>query len=278
MSAEYLQVPIRGRKLSYEVEISRRVHQRQTDFQQVEIVESLAYGRMLLLDGHIQLAELDEHAYHEALVHIPLVGISQPKSALVIGGGDGGVLRELCRYPSIERVDMAEIDAGVVEACREHMPSVSGGAFDDPRVHLHITDAFQFVKDTPHRYDLIVGDSTDVYEDEAGGLSEALFTADFYRDCRALLKPGGVMITQADNLVFCPYSTEGTRNAFAQIFPKVGIYMALVPSFGGFSGYCWGTVDGDVTPQWRDPGIPLRYLNEVTYRLAFEDLGFSLQR
>jgi spermidine synthase len=276
MTGQTLTVPIRGQKFSYQVQVAKEVFSTKTEWQQIDIVESIAFGRMLLLDGHIQLTELDEHAYHEALVHVPLMAVREPKSALVIGGGDGGVIRELCRHKSVEHVDMAEIDQGVIDACRQHMPSVSGGAFDDPRVHVHVTDAFAFVKQTEQRYDLIVADSTDTYEDEVGNLSESLFTREFYEDCQRVLKPGGLMVTQADNLIFCPYSTENTRNAFAEVFPKVGIYQAIVPSFGGFSGYCWGSVDAELSAEWRAPDLRLKYLSEATYKLAFANLGFSL--
>ncbi len=218
---------------------------------------------------------MDEHAYHESLVHIPLLSTHEPKAALVIGGGDGGVLRELCKHPSLERIEMAEIDQGVIDACREHLPSVSAGAFDDPRVQVHVTDAFAFVRETETRYDLIVADSTDTYEDEEGELSASLFTKQFYEDCRRILAPGGIMVTQADNLVFCAYSTEGARDAFAKVFSNVGIYQAIVPSFGGFSGYCWGSDGEGVWQSWNGSELPLRYLNEATYKLAFTNLGFA---
>jgi spermidine synthase len=231
---------------------------------------------MLLLDGHIQLTELDEQAYHEALVHIPLMAIEHPTSALVIGGGDGGVLRELCKHVSMQDIHMAEIDQGVIDVCREHLPGISAGAFDDPRVHVHVTDAFKFVKDTNATFDLIVADSTDTYEGEDGALSESLFTREFYEDCRRLLKPNGIMVTQADNLVFCPYSTEGAERAFREVFPNVGVYQSLVPSFGGFSGYCWGSVRGGIDPlAWVPGNLSLRYLSATTYALAFTYLGFS---
>jgi spermidine synthase len=270
-----LQVPIRGQKFYYTVEVTERICRLQTDWQLIEVVASQAFGRMLLLDGHIQLAEMDEQAYHEALVQIPLISLPEASSALVIGGGDGGVLRELCKHTSIKHIDMAEIDQGVIDVSREHLPGISAGAFDDPRVHVHVTDAFQFVKETAQFYDLIVADSTDTYEGEDGALSESLFTREFYVDCARRLKPGGVMVTQADNLVFCPYSTEGAAKAFREVFANVGIYQSLVPSFGGFSGFCWGSSGPGVVPAWRDPGVLLRYLSETTYNLAFVDLGFN---
>jgi spermidine synthase len=276
MSSRFLEVPIRSRKFFYTVEVTEELCSVKTEFQQIDIVACEAFGRMLLLDGHIQLTELDEHAYHESLVHIPLLSTQNPKAALVIGGGDGGVLRELCKHPTLERIDMAEIDQGVIDACRKHLPSVSGGAFDDPRVHVHVTDAFQFVKDTPTKYDLIVADSTDTYEDEEGELSASLFTRAFYEDCRRILSPGGIMITQADNLVFCPYSTEGAKNAFMEVFQNVGIYQAIVPSFGGFSGFCWGSDGEGVRQEWTPNSLNLCYLDEATFKMAFANLGFAL--
>jgi spermidine synthase len=273
----HLRIPIRSDKLGLDVLVDCVVAKVKTSFQEIEIVETAAFGKILLLDGHVQLASLDEHAYHEALVQIPMLNLDSPRSALVIGGGDGGVLRELCRHRSLERIDMAEIDQGVIDTCREHLPELSAGAFDDPRVHVHVTDAFEFIQSPPASYDLIVADSTDVYEEEDGGLSEQLFTDAFYADCRKALSPGGIIVTQADNLLFCPYSLEGIAAMFGRVFPHVGSYQALVPSFGGFSGFCYasnGLVLAPVLDEEALTRIPLRYLNSVTYRFAFTPLPF----
>ena len=110
----HLDFPVRGDRLSMSVRIRDRVFQRITEFQHIEIVDTDVFGKVLLLDGHIQLTEFDERAYHEALVQVPLLSLATPRSALVIGGGDGGVVREICRHASIEQIDMVEIDAGVV--------------------------------------------------------------------------------------------------------------------------------------------------------------------
>lgn len=274
VSDRHLVFPIRSDKLSMSALVTAPVHSRKTDFQQIDIVDTEVFGRTLLLDGHIQLTRFDEHAYHESLVQLPLLSIPEPKTALVIGGGDGGVIRELCKHPSITRIDMVEIDGGVVEACREHMPELSAGAFDDPRVHLHLEDAFPWVKKADTKYDIIVADSTDVYEEEEGELSAMLFTEEFYTDCKNLLTDRGVVVTQADNLVFCPYSLEEITSLFKKVFPKTGWYQAIVPSFGGFSGYVWGSKGGSLSPAWPGASIPLRYLNAATYGFAFQPLGF----
>ncbi len=258
-----------------QAEVSAWVLRRRTEFQSIDIVDTYAFGRTLLLDGHIQLTEMDEHAYHESLVQIPMLSLANPRRALVIGGGDGGVVRELARHPEMEIIDMVEIDAGVVEACREHMPSLNAGAFDDPRVRLHLEDAFAFVKRVTEPYDLIVADSTDTYEGEDGALSEMLFTAEFYRDCQRALAPDGLLVTQADNLVFCPYSLESVLKMFGSVFARTGSYQALVPSFGGFSGYAWASNGAAVGPDLsRGDGLGLRYLNDATLAFAFAPVPF----
>lgn len=270
--------PIRSDKLAMSAEVVAEVHRRTTPFQDIAIVETTVFGRALLLDGHIQLTEFDERAYHEALVHIPMLALDAPRRALVVGGGDGGVLRELCRHRSLEAIDMVEIDPGVVEACREHLPAVSGGAFEDARVRLHLEDAFPFVKQDREPYDLIVMDVTDVYEDEEGELSAQLFTGPFYSDVLRLLAPGGIVATQADNHVFCPYSLEAVLRDLGSVFAATGWYQALVPSFGGFSAFAWGAREQALPQPW-DPAradrLGLRYLNSVTHALAFAPLNFA---
>ncbi len=257
--------------------VKEHLHHRKTEFQTIDILDTDVFGRVLLLDNHIQLTELDEHAYHEALVQIPLLSIAEPKSALVIGGGDGGVIRELAKHASIDHVDMVEIDAGVIEASQEFLPNVSRGAFRDPRIHIHVEDAFKFVKRCGRQYDLIVADSTDTYEEEDGALSEMLFTDEFYRDCFAALSDKGLLVTQADNLLFCPYSLENIQAMFARVFPKTGRYHAIIPSFGGFSGYCWASKGARPALEFLGldaSTLDLRYLNAATWSYAFSKLAF----
>lgn len=270
----HLNFPIRSTKLSMSVEVSEHVFHKRSRYQAIDIFDTPAFGRVLMLDNHIQAAELDEHAYHEALVHIPLLSIQRPKRALVVGGGDGGVLRELCRHEKLQRIDMVEIDAEVIEACKKHMANLSEGAFLDHRVRVHIEDAFSFVKRAEDPYDLIVMDVTDVYEEEDGALSKQLFTSQFYRDCRAMLSDKGFLVTQADNHIFCPYSLEEIEHTFKDLFEKVGSYQALVPSFGGFSAFCWASCEGEVSQKFVSNSFALRYLTETTWALAFESLPF----
>ena len=274
MQKTRLYIPVRSDKLGLQVEVLDTVFSAVSEFQRVEVVETATLGRVLLLDGHVQLSELDEHAYHESLVHIPAMSVPALSRALVVGGGDGGVVRELCRHSTVERIDMVEIDATVIEASREAMPSVSGGAFDDPRVHLYIEDAFAFVKQAGEKYDLVVVDCTDTYEEEEGELSESLFTREFYDDLRRVLSPGGFVVSQADNLVFCPYSTRDAVRRFSEVFASVGTYWCIVPSFGGFSGFVWGCDAGSLSTTVGDAPAGLRYLDATTYALAMRPVPF----
>ncbi len=272
MKPSYLSVPIRSDKLSLSVQIKEQLAHRQTEFQTIDIYDTEAFSRILTLDGHIQLAEIDEAVYHEFLVHLPLLSVPNPKSALVVGGGDGGVLREICKHSTIEHIDMSEIDLGVVEESKKHLPFISNGAFEDPRVNLHIADAFEFVKRATRKYDLIVVDSTDVYEDEEGGISEQLFTSEFYKDCLAALSPEGFIVTQADNPVFCPYSLEHIIGVYQTIFPAAGDYFAAIPSFGGYSAFVWGSHGNNIQeryPSERAEGMDFKKLNRATYEVAF---------
>jgi spermidine synthase len=272
-----LNIPIRGQKISLQVEVREVQARIETRYQTIEIVDTEALGQVLLLDGHVQLSTLDEKAYHEALVHIPLLSLDGAKSALVVGGGDGGVLRELCKHP-LERIHMVEIDEAVVNTCMRHLLSVSAGAFADPRVTLHIADAFAFMKEVREPYDLVVLDITDVYEGEDGALSEQLFTPEFYADCARALAPGGMLVTQADNHVFCPYSMEGIFAALRPHFRKLGSYQALVPSFGGFSAYVWASEEGEISSGMPISELEFVYLSPTTWALALEGLPFATLR
>lgn len=273
----FVPFPIRSDKFSCQVWAERHLAHVVSPFQTIDIYSTTCFGRMLFLDGHVQLSSLDEHAYHESLVHVPGLSVPELRTALVVGAGDGGVLRELCRYPSVERIDMVEIDQAVIDTCKAFMPELSDGTFDDPRVHLTVGDAFDFVRTATGSYDLIVLDATDVYEEVEGELSEQLWTESFYGDCFGLLSREGFVVTQADNHVFCPYSLKATLAVFASVFPATGCYQAIVPSFGGFSAFAWASRGTTPAKEMPSNSLPLRYLNPVTWQLAFTNLGFSLE-
>ena len=163
----------------------------ETEHQQLIILETPEFGRVMMLDGVIQLASKDEFVYHEMMSHVPLFAHGRARNALIVGGGDGGVLREALRHPELETVTLCEIDRSVIELCREYFPEISAGAYDNPRTRIVIADGTKFVAETPDRFDVIMIDSTDPV-----GPGAVLFTRDFYAGCARCLKPGGLLVTQ----------------------------------------------------------------------------------
>lgn len=218
--------------------------QGRSSFQTYAIVVSPLFGKMLVLDGDTQSAELDERIYHEALVHPACVYVGRPQRALILGGAEGASLRELLRVPGMQKVTMVDIDGDVVGVCRKHLPEWSDGAFDDPRSELIVGDAKAYVESSGERFDVIVGDLTEPLEDSP---SYGLHTASFYRRIRERLAPGGVYALQA--------STAGPHNSatharmiatLRSVFGRVAPYSTYVPAFDtewGFALCSDGVVD-----------------------------------
>ena len=161
------------------LEISKEVLREKTDHADLVIFENPLFGRILALDGIVQLTEADEPVYHEMLTHVPLLTHENPASVLIVGGGDGGILREVMRHSSVQRVVLVEIDPSVIELSKKYFPKVSNGAFDDPRLEIVIQDASEYVKSAQESFDVIICDSTDPV-----GPGAVLFTSEFYGDCK----------------------------------------------------------------------------------------------
>ena len=148
--------------VKFSVRVDRQLYSGKSEFQRIDVFESPEFGRMLVLDGYIMLTEKDEFIYHEMMTHIPMAVHPSVKNVLVIGAGDGGIIRELTKYPEIEHIDMVEIDEQVVEVCRKYLPQTSC-RLDDPRVEIHYEDGLRFVRSREDQYDLIIVDSTDPF-------------------------------------------------------------------------------------------------------------------
>lgn len=277
-SKQTLTFPIRSDRLTMSVGIVSHVASVASPFQQIDIYDTEEFGRALLLDNHIQLATFDEAAYHESFVQVPLAALPEARRVLVVGGGDGGVLRELVKHERLEKITMVEIDDLVVSTCQRHLPEISNGAFDDPRVELLIEDAFAYVKHSMETFDLILVDATDVYEEEDGSLSENLFTQEFYADCAKRLSENGLVVTQGDNPVFCPYSAEPILDLYRDVFGNSGMYWCLVPSFGGYSAFVWGGKRESLPSSWPTGDhthVAMSYLTPALYELGQGALPFG---
>ena len=206
----------RGSALSFEY--SRVLFDKKSPYQHIQIVETKSHGRMLVNDGFVMTCERDEFIYHEMISHVPLFTHPCPKDVLVIGGGDGGTVREVLKHPQVETCTMVEIDSLVVEACKQHLPSI-GTDFDNPRLQLVFDDGAKFVKDKQEEFDLVIVDSSDPI-----GPGKILFEEEFYKDLHACLRPEGLIVAQAESPM---YDMEFQRNLAKQarkMFKLVGLY------------------------------------------------------
>jgi spermidine synthase len=211
-----------------------------TEHQDLILFESSQWGRVLALDGVVQTTTGDEFAYHEMLVHPALMAHARVRSVCIVGGGDGGTAREVMKHQSVERVVQAELDPGVIDFCRKYLPTVSDGAFDDPRLEFTFGDAADFMAKGDERFDIILVDSTDPI-----GPGAALFTETFYRDCRRRLSEGGIFVTQAGNPALAPRElADVIVRKRAAGFDDVDFLLTVVPTYvGGFMALGWGSDD-----------------------------------
>ena len=225
-------------------EIARVLYRDKTEHQDLIIFESPRFGRVLALDGVVQVTEGDEYVYHEMLTHVPMLAHGSAREILIIGGGDGGILRRVLMHP-VERATMVEIDRFVVDLCAEYMPSISSGALADPRTDLVIADGCKFVAETDRRFDVIIVDSTDPV-----GPGAVLFTQNFYADCRRCLKPGGILVNQNGVPFLQPQELTDTWQRLGAVFADRAFYVAAIPTYvGGLMTLGWATDDPSLRRQ-----------------------------
>lgn len=230
------------------VKVTKTLFSAETPFQTVEIFDTEQYGRTLALDGLFQTSEGEEHLYHEMLVHPAMTIAPAIKRVLIVGGGDGGTAREILRHPGVEQVVMVEIDGVVVEACREHMPKLNNGAFEDPRLELRIEDAVKYVAEAEaESFDVVILDGSDPV-----GPSEGLFGKSFHEGVRRLLTPQGVFAVQSESpILFRDIFVELVKLMRA-VFPKAAPCFGNVPLYGG-AGWSWTVASKDAALDFRAP-------------------------
>lgn len=219
----------------------RLLHRETTPFQELAVYATAGFGTLLALDGVVQTTTADEFVYHEMIVHPALVAHGAARAVLVVGGGDGGCLREILKHP-VERVVLAEIDERVVEVSKTYLPGLSAGAFDDPRVEVKIGDGLAFVAETGETFDVIVVDSTD-----PEGPGEALFTEAFYADCARILNPRGVVVTQSGVPFRQPRGFALSHARLKSAFADVAFLTCAVPTYvGGLMALGWASQDASL--------------------------------
>lgn len=250
--------------ISYKV--SRTLHSETTEFQRLDVVETEQFGRMLLLDGIIQTTVREEFVYHEMMAHVPLNTHPDPQKVLVIGGGDGGVIREVIKHPAVNEAVLCEIDRRVVEVSKEFFPEISCG-LDDPKVTVLYADGIKHVKDNPNTYDVIIVDSTDPI-----GPAVELFSEDFYRSVSSALKENGILVAQTESPFVTPELVTSCYKRISKVFPLTKVYLAYIPAYPtGMWSMTMGSKTAD--PEKVDisliPSCPTKYYTPEIHKAAF---------
>ncbi len=253
------------------IQVDKQLYTGQSEFQRIDIFESPEFGRFLTLDGYMMLTEKDEFVYHEMMVHVPMAVHPNVKKVLVIGGGDGGTVRELSRYATIEEIDLVEIDEEVVEACKKYLPQTACG-FDDERVRCFYEDGLKFVRKYENAYDLILVDSTDPF-----GPGEGLFTKEFYGNCYKALKEDGIMVNQHESPFYKEdaYAMQRAHKRIVESFPISKVYQAHIPTYPsghwlfGFASKKYHPLNDQHIEEWKSLGLKTRYYNEQLHKGAF---------
>lgn len=209
--------------------ILRTLAQVRSPYQDIQVIETASHGRVLVLDGAIQITEADEFVYQEMLAHVPLLAHGVARRVLIIGAGDGGVLRRVLRHRTVEQAVMVEIDGEVIRLSREYLPGIGGDAWTDSRTQVIVGDGIAHVAEAASEtYDVIIVDSTDPV-----GVGEVLFTDSFYADCARILSPSGLVVNQAGVPFMQPGELRDTSLRRARAFPHVSAYVAAVPTYVG---------------------------------------------
>lgn len=263
----------------FSIKVDKPLYTGQSEFQRIDVFNSKEFGNFFTLDGLIMVTEKDEFIYHDMIVHVPMATNLKIKNVLVIGAGDGGTVRELTRYDSIENIDMVEIDKMVVDVCREYFPQTTC-KLDDPRVHLFFEDGLRFVRSKENTYDLVIVDSTDPF-----GPGEGLFTKEFYGNCYKALKADGILVNQHESPYYEEYakSMQKAHKRIEELFPVCRVYQAHIPSYPSghwLFGFASKTYDPltDIDEQaWNNLGIKTKYYNTDIHKGCFALPNYVLE-
>lgn len=254
--------------ISLSLEIDEVLYSQKSKYQQIDVYQTKNHGRMLVLDGIIQVTQSDEFAYQEMMAHVPLFSHPDPKEVLVIGGGDGGILREIGRHDRVEKIDFCEIDETVITVSKRFLPEMACG-FDDPRVNVHIADGTAYIKEHPRSYDVIIVDSSDPI-----GPGVALFEKPFYEGLKTALKPGGLIATQGESFFMHKDEVRKLLEITGDLFLVQAYATILVPTYpGGNIGICMASLGPELKTPARiigdDLQRQLKYYSAEVHKASF---------
>lgn len=258
--------------------VTERLYSTKSEFQSVEVVNTASHGKMLFNDGLVMVSERDEFVYHDMISHVPLFVHPKPKKVLVIGGGDGGTVREVLLHKEVEECTLVEIDGSVIEACKKHIP-VTSKALDSHRAKVIVGDGVKFVAETAEKFDVIIVDSTDPI-----GPAAPLFGKEFYENVKRVLKDDGIVVSQGESPFFELETQRSMVEIVASLFEHVHIYnYSNITYPGGFWSFIWASktlcpLGNFDEKRVKESGLKFRYYNEATHKAAFALPQFQLER
>lgn len=249
--------------VTFSMKVDEHLYTGKSEFQKIDVLQTTEFGRILTLDGLVMVTEKDEFIYHDMITHVAMATNPSIKKVLVIGAGDGGTVRELTKYDSIEHIDMVEIDKMVVDVCKVYLPQTAS-KLEDPRVHLHYEDGLKFIRSKNDEYDLIIVDSTDPF-----GPGEGLFTKEFYGNCYKALNEEGILVNQHES-PFYEEDALGMQRAHQRIigfFPICKVYQVHIPTYPsghwlfGFASKKYDPIKDLQADDWNNLGLQTKYYN-----------------
>lgn len=268
-----------SKDVRFSIRVDKQLYSGKSDYQKIDVMTSPEFGTFLTLDSLMMLTEKDEFIYHDMIVHVPMATNPRIKKVLVIGGGDGGTVRELTRYEKIEQIDLVEIDKQVVEVCKKYIPQTAS-KLEDTRVHLFYEDGLRFVRSKEEEYDLIIVDSTDPF-----GPGEGLFTKEFYGNCYKALTKEGILVNQHESPYYDQYanSLKHTHEKIVPFFPITKLYQAHIPTYPsgywifGFASKSYDPIKDLDEAAWNNLNLKTRYYNTKLHKGCFALPNYVLE-
>jgi len=251
--------------VNFTCRVKNTIYSGKTDFQEIAVLETEYFGKMMILDGVIQTTTFDEYIYHEMIVHVPMLTHPEPKRVLVIGGGDGGSVREISKHSCVTKINWVDIDAKVIEACKTYLPEWNPMIKDSEIVELKIEDGLKHMKEVKNQYDVIIVDCSDPV-----GPGEMLFTYEFYKDIHGALKEDGLFVQQTESPFYHRDLIKRIHKDVSAIYPITRLYTANIPTYpSGLHCFTIGSKKYDPMIPARTPDFETRCYTTETHRAAF---------
>jgi len=247
--------------------ITQTLHTEKTEYQDLAVIDTVQFGRMLVLDGMVMTTGKDEFVYHEMISHVALNTHPNPENVLVIGGGDGGAIREIVKHPKVKKATLVEIDSRVIEVSKQYLPEIAAALTNNPKVEVKVEDGIKYIAESENRFDVILVDST-----EPVGPAVGLFALDFYKAISRALKPDGIMVAQTESPFFNADLISRVFKDVSSVFPITKLYLVNIPTYpSGLWSFTMGSkkYDPEQVDESKIPEMDTKYYTPKIHKSVF---------